>query len=254
MSDALTFIHTNDTHGRFAPLPREEWPPPARRLQALLHDHPHAVLLDAGDAVTAGNLGFRIAGEPALEVMSDLGYQAMCVGNRESHPRREIFPRKLAHARFPILCANLVGREEVPLPVQPHVVLERSGWRIGVFGVSVQMFTRKQWASALCDYWFDPPLDAARREVKLLRPQVDLLIALTHIGLREDLRLAEACPELDLVIGGHSHTELEQPERVGPVSVVQARAFAFSAGLGRFERTSGRPRLVTWTKVPLRDA
>nr|MDQ3725432.1 hypothetical protein [Actinomycetota bacterium] len=67
----------------------------AERLRRLKEEHPGALLLDAGDAVSAGNLGFRPGGEPVLEAMTELGYAAMCLGNRETHPRKEIFPYKI---------------------------------------------------------------------------------------------------------------------------------------------------------------
>src|SRR5207248_1128323 len=127
------------------------------------------------------------------------------------------------------------------------------GTRVAVFGVSVQMFTRKQWSQPLCDYWFDDPIAAARRQVEELRPRIDVLVALTHISFRRDQELARACPEVDLVIGGHSHTDLEEPAWVGNVPVVQARAFAFYAGVARMEIERGRARLVSWGKRALRE-
>ncbi len=242
----LTLIHTNDTHGRMTP-------PVSDRLRALLAEHPEAIYLDAGDTVSAGNLGFKMGGEPVLETLSNLGCRAMCLGNRETHPRKEIFPLKVNRARHPLLCANIVAKSGAPVPTQPHVRFEVAGVRIGVFGVTVPMFTRKQWSQALCDYWFDDPLKAARREVDALRPEVDVLIALTHIGYRHDLTLAAACPELDVIIGGHSHTDLQEPTWVGEVPVLQARSHGYLAGVARVEPMEARWRLTEWTRVPLRD-
>jgi 5'-nucleotidase len=245
MADAITIIHTNDTHGRMKP-------PVSERLRALRDAHPGALLLDAGDSVSAGNLGFRVGGEPVLETMSELGYAAMCLGNRETHPRKEVFPLKVDRASFPLLSANMVAKSTAP-PVVPHVVLTHGAVRIGVFGVTVQMFRKKQWSQALCDYWFEEPLEAARRQAALLRPQVDVLIALTHIGFRQDQALAALCPELDLLIGGHSHTDLYAPVWVGEVPVLQARSHGFYAGIARLEPAAGRWRLTSWEKHPLRD-
>jgi 2',3'-cyclic-nucleotide 2'-phosphodiesterase (5'-nucleotidase family) len=242
----LTVLHTNDTHGRMKP-------PVSDAMRELIAAHPGALILDAGDAVSAGNLGFRIGGEPVLGTMSDLGYHAMCLGNRETHPRKEFFPLKLDRARFPILSANAVAKGSAPLPVRPHLILERHGVRMGVFGVTVPMFTRKQWSEPLCDYWFDNPIEAARRQVAELRPQVDVLIALTHIGFAQDTKLAEACPDLDLLIGGHSHTDLDEPCVVGQVPVLQARAFGFYAGIARLSVDENEVRLLSWRKQALRE-
>jgi len=242
----LVLIHTNDTHGRLRP-------PVTDRLRALVEARPGALLLDAGDAVSAGNLGLRVGGEPVLGSMSDLGYAAMCLGNRETHPRKEIFPLKVDRARFPLLSANMAAKGDTPLPVRPHLILTHASCRVGIFGVTVPMFTRKQWSQPLCDYWFGDPLAEARRQVDELRPQVDLLIALTHIGYRQDQVLAERCPEVDVLIGGHSHTDLEEPTLVGEVPILQARSHGFYAGVARLQVGDGRARLVGWEKVALRD-
>jgi len=248
----LTIVHTNDTHGRLI-ADRGGAATVRERLSAVLSEHPSAVYLDAGDTVTAGNLGFRLGGEPVLELLSDLGCAAMCLGNRETHPRRECFPLKINRARHPILCANVTAKHGASCPTQPHVRLDRGGVRIAVFGVTVPMFTRKQWTQPLCDYWFSDPLTAAREQAARLRPEVDLLIALTHIGYRHDLALAEACPEIDCIIGGHSHTDLDEPTWVGAVPVLQALAFGYYAGIARFEVSESRGRLIGWEKRALRD-
>src|SRR4051812_34263923 len=107
----MLIIHTNDMHGRQTPAVLE-------RVRRLREEFPGALLLDAGDAVTAGNLGFRPGGEPVLEAMSEAGYQAMCLGNRETHPRKEILPKKLDRARFPLLSANMIAKGGAPLPVR----------------------------------------------------------------------------------------------------------------------------------------
>lgn len=242
----LTIVHTNDTHGRMQP-------PASDRLAELLASLPGAIYLDAGDTVSAGNLGFRPGGEPALTVLTELGCRAMCLGNRETHPRKEIFSRKVDRAGFPLLSANLIAKGNAPSPAVPHVILEVRGVRLGVFGVTVPMFRKKEWSQPLCDYWFDDPLAAARREVEVLRPQVDVLIALTHIGHRQDLALAAALPELDLLIGGHSHTDLDEPVWVGTVPVLQAKSHAFFAGVAQVHVDGGSIRLTTWEKHPLRN-
>lgn len=249
----LIVIHTNDSHGRFAPGPDGAWSPPARRLRALLAWHPGALYLDAGDTVTAGNLGFRLGGEPVLGVLSELGCAAMCLGNRETHPRKECFPRKVDQARFPLLSANMVAKGTAPLVVRPHVVLDHPAGRVGVFGVTVPMFTRKQWSQPLCDYWFDEPFRSAAEQVRELRPRVDVLIALTHIGHRQDLELAERCPDLDLILGGHSHTDLEAPATSAGVPVLQARSHAYYAGVARLEIAADGVALKSWEKIALRD-
>jgi 5'-nucleotidase len=219
----LHLFHTNDFHGK---LTDEKAATLKAHIERLSVGEPF-VLLDAGDAVAAGNLGFNPLGEPILARMSSLGYDAMTMGNRETHPSLALVRTKLSKASFPALCANGYAKNAAGnVPFVPSVLLERGGKRIGVFGVTVPMATPQKVDAALWDNLFAPPIETAKHLAAELRPQCDLLIALTHIGIAQDRKLAEAVPELDLLIGGHTHVVLEQPEIVNGVPIVQAGSHA----------------------------
>jgi len=198
---AVLIFHTADLHNRLPPAA-------ARQLRALKEEHPEALLLDAGDAVRAGNLGFRLGGEPILRKMAEIGYEAMAMGNRESHPSRRLLERKLREARFPVLAANLVAkRQPPPAPIRDHMVFARPAGRVAVIGLAPQM-TRpdSRWAR-VTDFVFEEPVAAARRLVAELRQKADLVICLSHCGEEIDRQLA-ALEQVDLVLGGHSHRDL----------------------------------------------
>ncbi|MCX6367268.1 MAG: metallophosphatase [Armatimonadetes bacterium] len=219
----LHIFHTNDFHGK---LTDEKAALLKREIERLSAGEPY-LLLDAGDAISAGNLGFNPMGEPVLARMSALGYDAMTMGNRETHPSLPVVRTKLNKATFPILCANGSAKNAAGnVPFVPFVLRECGGQKIGIFGVTVPMATPQKVDAALWDNLFAPPIETAKRLAAELRPQCDLLIALTHIGIAQDRKLAEAIPELDLLIGGHTHVVLEQPEVVNNVPIVQAGSHA----------------------------
>lgn len=227
----LTLLHTNDFHNHLSPaqaaMIRGEKAARAARAENVL-------LLDAGDAVSAGNVGVRPGGEPILTLMSDTGYDAMTLGNREFHVADALLRHKVGDAKFPILCANLRWREDRggDLPVVPSFVRTLpEGMRVGVFGLTVPMVTRRMAARLVSAFVFEDTVAEAARQIERLRADVDVLIALTHIGLREDERLARACPQLDLIIGGHSHNKLFEPLIVGGVPIVQAGWFGHFLGV-----------------------
>ena len=223
----LHILHTNDFHNHLSPAQ-------GQTIRAAKDGLENVLLLDAGDAVSAGNIGVRPGGEPILTLMSDVGYDAMTLGNREFHVADALLRRKIGKARFPILCANMRWKEEAgqPLPVVPHMTRTMpNGLRVAVFGLTVPMVTPRMAARALSAFLFDDALETGRRQVSLLRPDADVLIALTHLGKREDDRLAAACPELDLIIGGHTHVVLSAPEVVAGVPIVQAGWFGHYLGL-----------------------
>jgi 5'-nucleotidase len=220
----LTILHTNDVHGRWS-LPFVE------RLRELREQH-DALLLDAGDCLRVGNLAIPLKPEPAWELMRQAGYSAVTLGNREFHILPSGFMAKVQGAPCPLLCANIrVRQPDAPLPTQPAWRGEHRGVQIGIVGLTVPMVTPRMPSRVLSAYLFDPPLEVAREWIARLRPEVQLLIALTHIGINMDRKLAEACPQLDLIIGGHSHTPLAQPERVGRVWIAQSKPFARGVGV-----------------------
>ena len=209
---AAVILHTADFHNRLAPAA-------ARQLARLKHDHPGAVLLDAGDAVAAGNLTFRLAGEPILRRMAAIGYDAMAMGNRESHPSRRFLERKLRDASFPILAANLVPKRQPRPPiVQDCVILDRPPGRLAVIGLAPQITSPRSVWARVTDYVFEDPIPVAQRLAAELRDQADLVICLSHCGADTDHRLA-ALPEIDLVLGGHTHRHLVSRQTGGALVV-----------------------------------
>ncbi len=215
----LHILHTNDFHNALRD-------PGTARLQeavAALNGAPY-LLLDAGDAIGAGNVGVNPFGEPILERMSDLGYHALTMGNREFHFLQAALETKINRARFPVLCANVHARREnaaAALPVEPWRLFDIGGRRIIVLGLTVPMITRRMKVAAVSSFVFDDPVETAAQLVPELRKGADLLIALTHIGLREDERLARTVPGIDLIIGGHSHDKLAEPHIVEGTPIVQ---------------------------------
>jgi 2',3'-cyclic-nucleotide 2'-phosphodiesterase (5'-nucleotidase family) len=245
----LHLLYTNDFHNHLSAAQAE-------MIKAKKAGLPDVLLLDAGDAVSAGNIGVRPGGEPILTRMSEIGYDAMTLGNREFHIADTLLRCKISKAQFPILCANMRWKDDqgASLPVQASVEkMLPNGLRVGIFGVTVPMVTQRMAARAVSAFLFDDPLETARREIKRLRPQVDVLIALTHIGYREDQKLAAACPELDLIIGGHSHVVLPSPEISGSVPIVQAGWYGHYLGHVVWERkTDSDAALVSGSLEPLK--
>lgn len=212
----LTVLHTNDLHGKLTDRGAEVI---ARERSSA----PHSLLLDCGDAISSGNIYYRPGGEPILARLSDLGYDAMAMGNREFHFLGAGLRSKVSLARFPILSANLRSRNGAVGPtVKASASFDIEGCRITVFGLTVPMITKKMLASKVSPFWFEDPIATATEIVPQLRAESDILIALTHIGLQSDTELAGAVDGIDLIVGGHTHAVLTEPRWVGRTAIVQA--------------------------------
>ena len=219
----LTIFHTNDFHNKLTA--EKAW-----RIKDLKRSSPDSILLDAGDAIWAGNIFYRPGGEPILKLMSDVGYDAMAMGNREFHFLASGLNQKIGWAKFPVLCANVRPTGEAKLPVKSHIIIERNGLVVAILGLTVPMITERMLSRKVSSFVFYDPIEAATRIVPELRKQADFVIALTHIGLEADRKLALTVAGIDLIVGGHTHATLDQPEIIGRTAIVQAGWYARSIG------------------------
>jgi 2',3'-cyclic-nucleotide 2'-phosphodiesterase (5'-nucleotidase family) len=242
---SCVIIHTADLHNHLSPAA-------ARLLREHRQAAPDTLLLDSGDAVRAGNLGSTRGGEPILRLMSQAGYDAMAMGNRESHPTLRVLERKLADASFPILAANLMAkRKPLPQQVQSHILRNLpGGLRVAVIGLSPQITAPESWWSRITDYVWDDPLKTAAGLARKLRPEVDLLVCLSHIGLELDQHLARI-EGIDLILGGHSHTTEFPPRRVGNACLAHVGHGGRHAGRLEIEVEGGEVASIAGELIPL---
>jgi 2',3'-cyclic-nucleotide 2'-phosphodiesterase (5'-nucleotidase family) len=225
----LRILHTNDTHGSLSG-PKL---PHLRQLRSKAD-----LYFDSGDCIKAGNLGVPLRQEAAWGILRDLGCDAGVLGNRETHPLEPAFKAKIAGVAHPLLCANLRFKDGTrPLP--QSLVLDIRDMKIGLIGVMVPMVTERMKTKAASAYIWDPPIPIAAELAKELRPKVDLLIALTHTGHKEDLKLAEQVPLFDAILGGHSHTVLPEPVYVGKTAVCQGGSHMRFAGMYEWSTDGG---------------
>jgi len=229
---ALRILHTNDLHGNLDETL-------AGRLAALREQSD--LYFDSGDVVKAGNLAVPLRPDPCWGLLAKLRCSASTLGNRESQPLAPAFRKKIAGLAHPVVCANLTDKEGRAV-FPSSIVLEVGGLRVGVIGAMVAMVTDKMASASLSHFLWNPPIPAVVAAAHGLRPQCDVLFAITHIGIAQDRKLAEACPHLDAIFGGHSHTVLSEPESVGGVWICQGGSHGRFAGRYEFDEAAGTMR------------
>jgi 2',3'-cyclic-nucleotide 2'-phosphodiesterase (5'-nucleotidase family) len=240
-----TILHTADLHNHLSPAAAE-------LLRRHKRDSSDALLLDSGDAIRAGNLGCTRGGEPILRRMSEAGYDAMAMGNRESHPTLRVLERKLADAAFPVLAANMMAkRKPLPRQVNSHIARKLgSGLRVTVMGLAPQVTSPQSWWSRITDYVWDDPLKTAAGLSRKLRPEADLLVCLSHLGLKLDEELA-AIEGIDLILGGHSHVTVFPPRKVGNAYLAHVGDYGRFAGRLEVEIANGGRLSMAGELIPL---
>lgn len=220
---SLRILHTNDFHGMLTPEIADKIGEIKRKRDALYYD--------CGDCVRSGNLAIPTKPEQAWTLLQRAGCDGSVLGNRESHPLAAGLRTKTEGASHPILVANLFDKNG-NRPYRAFQIFERDGKRIGVLGVMVPMVTAKMATAPLSSYLWTDPIEAAKNTVAEM-PESDLVIALTHIGFKNDMRLAEAVPQIQVILGGHSHTLLEEP--VGHCGCWIAQTGSHGRFLGDYE-------------------
>jgi 5'-nucleotidase len=174
-------------------------------LDGLEKDAEAFVYLDAGDLLEGTSMFPRFGGVPEVRLASYLGVAAVAAGNHDLAFGEAALGGLLREAAsFPLLAANLPRLEANELVV-PTTIVERDGLRLGVVGLG-----RLPDSPPL----LDDAIGAVNRAVFMLRPRVDVIVALSHLGRDMDLALVPETTGLDLVIGGHSHDFLEPPALV----------------------------------------
>jgi 2',3'-cyclic-nucleotide 2'-phosphodiesterase (5'-nucleotidase family) len=262
--EKITILHTNDTHGHLIPFsypeggqlaaPFDQLPALrdiggiARRatlVNGLRSELDGAcLLLDAGDILDGTPFTVEYQGAAAVDAMNACGYEAMVTGNHEYNTAPERFRANVQAAQFPILCANLVDAETNELVLKPYTVMNVDGVRIAVMGLTT-LESADYPATKQAGWKIEDPIEIAKDLAPELQRENDIVVALTHLGYSEDLKLAAAVPDIDVIVGGHSHTRLPEPvfvpEEGAPASAfdvngaVVVQDFQFGGELGRLD-------------------
>ncbi|MDD4159278.1 MAG: metallophosphoesterase, partial [Proteiniphilum sp.] len=212
----IVILHTNDTHSRIEPLPENDRTAPGKGgverrityIEQMRDRYRNVLLFDAGDFLQGTPYFNLFKGKAEVETMNLMGYDAATLGNHEFDYGLGVLEEVVRTARFPIVSSNY-DFSETPLAgkIKPYLILKKDGVKIGVIGVNVQ--PKGLISSANYDgMTFLDPVTTANELAVRLRTQYkcDLIIALSHLGYLPDTRLAEASRNIDIIIGGHSHT------------------------------------------------
>lgn len=223
----ITILHTNDTHSHIEPFDKTHAQYPgmggvAKRysvISRIRQENPNTLLLDAGD-IFQGTPYFNFyGGELEFKLMSKLGYDAATIGNHDFDNGIDGLLAQMPHADFPFVSANydfsdtvLEGR------TKPYQVFVKDGIKIGVFGLGIELqglVGKKHFQETR----YLDPIEITAETVAQLKNEENcqLIICLSHLGYHynsdkiSDLRLASKTKDIDLIIGGHTHTFLPKP-------------------------------------------
>ena len=212
-------IHTNDTHGYYDD--NLGFSKVAALRDDLESRGATVFLLDAGDAFQGTQYTMLTHGQSTVDVMNAVGYDLTVPGNHEFDYGFETYIENEGGLTFETISSNLVYADTGETVFEPYTVLERDGYRLGVFGLCTPDTLDLVMPGYLDDITITDPVDAARQMVDVLEKEnVDCILALGHIGVDPSSSITsdEICAQvegIDVFIDGHSHTAMSGGEVVG---------------------------------------
>jgi 5'-nucleotidase len=226
----LTLLYTNDIHSRIEPFPDNDpkfankggFARRAAVIEEIRKENENVLLLDAGD-IFQGTPYFNLyEGELEYKLMSMMGYDATTIGNHDFDLGIDNIAKQMPHATFSFINCNYdFSNSSLHNKIIPYKVFNKNGIKIGVLGYGIELtglVDKKMYKETI----YQNPLPIANATAKLLKYDMkcDYVIALSHLGYSyndkkiSDMSMATQTENIDLIIGGHSHTFLNQPVKL----------------------------------------
>ncbi|MGY8987748.1 MAG: bifunctional metallophosphatase/5'-nucleotidase [Flavobacteriales bacterium] len=221
----LTILHTNDMHSHIHPFESGRnkgvggMAQRATIIKKIREEGNKILLLDAGD-IFQGTPYFNVyGGELEFKLMSEMGYDASTIGNHDFDNGLDGLVRQLPHAKFPFIVSNYDFSDTLmDGNYLKYKVFNKGGIKIGIFGIGIELeglVPKKLYGNTL----YQNPIDKSNYYSDLLKNSLgcDLVICLSHLGFKYDTKkvsdklLASQTKNIDLIIGGHTHTFLNKP-------------------------------------------
>lgn len=243
----ISILYTADTHGRLRSYYYDSTKPiggVAKRAIFFQDKRRHKSMiwltLDSGDALSGTALADVFQGYLAIQAMNRLGYDAMALGVHDFDYGTEVLRQRIAEAEFPVLSANVKQLDTGQPFTTPYVIIERQGTRIALFGLTAGDVARRVAPANFSGLTADDPVETARVLVPQLEGQADVIVAITHMGINDDIRLASEVRGIDVIVGGMSHSELQVPMKFEDTLIVHSAEYGRNVGMLKLSFNAGQ--------------
>lgn len=258
----LVILHTNDFHGH--PLKFYNYPAPdiaglpaiATFVREMREQNPNILVLDAGDINTGRPESNFFNAEPDIIGYNYIGYDVMTLGNHEFDISRDLLKKQMKLAQFPFISANIKTKAGDYLTT-PFVIKKFQGFTVGIFGLTTKETETLGSPDNTKDLVFEDEVIAANKMVAELKAKgADIIIALVHMGLYDNnglgsRRIAAKVKGIDLIIDGHTHSQIEQPVYESGVPIVQAWCWGMYMGEAHVKIKDKKVINFTWKPEPV---
>ena len=207
----LHILSINDPHAAIEQFPRLGYV--ADSLRAI---YPDLLILSAGDNRSGDPINDMVA------LMNQIGFHATCVGNHEFDSNQDGLARLIDLGTFPTLCANMEPDPKWKMHVKPYQIFDCGGISVGVLGITAlgSMGLPESHPARLTDIKFMEPLETIQK-YQFLREKCDVVLLLSHLGYTSDVKFSAELPWVDIIVGGHSHTQIQGGEMHNGILITQ---------------------------------
>jgi 5'-nucleotidase / UDP-sugar diphosphatase len=247
----ITILHVNDVHGRVEYQDAESrepsigYPKLKTKVDEWKAANPNTLLLNAGDTVH-GTVDINLSeGKAMIELMNMVGFDAMVPGNHDFNYGSERLLELNEIAEFPILAANL-EKEDGSNDFDGYIIKEMDGVKVGIFGIATEETKYKSHPSNTAGIEFKDYVETSKEMVeKLQEEKVDVIIALVHVGIDGEsdvttIDIAENVDGIDVIVDGHSHSELPEGMVVNDTLIAQAGSYVKNVGVVEVKIEDGK--------------
>ncbi|SFA89155.1 5'-nucleotidase [Flavobacterium swingsii] len=252
----ITVLHTNDTHSHIDPFPANDPKNPnmggvARRaaiVEQIRREEENVLLLDAGDIFQGTPYFNYYGGELEFKLMSMMKYDLATIGNHDFDNGVDGLLAQMPHAEFDFVSANYDFKNTVlDTFIKPYKIFKKAGLKIGVFGLGVELQGLVD-VKLYKETKYNNPIEVAQDMSRILKEdeKCDIVICLSHLGFNykndlekaSDINLARKTKNIDLIIGGHTHTFLDKPvieKNIEGKEVLINQVGCYGINLGRID-------------------
>jgi len=261
--DRLVILHTNDWHSHIEPFPQHHLKYPciggaskrATIIQKIRSQYKNVLLLDSGDIFQGTPYFNYYGGEVEFKLMSEMGYDYATLGNHDFDGGIIGLHKQLKQASFKFLCANYDFKETLlEGEISPYSIIKKGKFKVGIFGLGIELkgLVPKELYGNIK---YKDPIKIANQTAKKLRDlNCNLIICLSHLGYEystqkvSDIHLAKNTYDIDLILGGHTHTFLNTPQIIknlnGMNTVINQTGWA-GLNLGRIDYEYDSPSTIS---------
>ncbi|ABR49732.1 5'-Nucleotidase domain protein [Alkaliphilus metalliredigens QYMF] len=258
----IMILHTNDIHGRVVEdrFDGMGFDRIATLVNQFRSENEHVLLLDAGDTFHGMPIATLERGESIVRIMNEVEYDVMVAGNHEFNYGQERLLELDEMANFPVLSAN-IKKEDGSYLLTPYIIKELNGVKVGIFGLTSPETLFKSHPAGTVGLTFVNPVEAAKEMVEELQDEVDVIIALAHLGTDESTKyeerssaVAEEVEGIHLIVDGHSHSLFEEGLLVGNTLIVSAEEYGKNLGVVEITMKDGQVDSITASVILKEEA